>query len=146
MKIKEYIEKIVENGKDEDMEKLSDILVEIICNMKEYHYDKYKYYKTCIYELVYGKKISDEMREEIVERIGEHWTIDETETMRSKYGYSDILPNEFNVVMNMAYSDYANIFGDDLDLYIKFSKAFIKDDDAKEGKVYIYFNQIPKRD
>lgn len=146
MEIKKYIDKIVENGKDEDMEKLYEMLVEITCKMKELHYDKYKYYKMCLYELAYGKTISDEMREEIVERIGEHWTLAETETVRSKYGYSDILPNEFNVVMNMAYSDYSDVFGDNLDLYAKFSKAFIKDDDAKEGKVYIYFNQIPKRD
>lgn len=146
MKIKSYIDKIVENGKDEDMEKLSEMLVEIIYKLKESHYDMYKHYKMCLYELAYGKTISDEMREEIVERIGEHWTLAETETVRSKYGYSDILPNEFNLVMNMAYSDYSDVFGDNLDLYAKFSKAFIKDDDAKEGKVYIYFNQIPKRD
>lgn len=146
MKIKGYIDKIVETGKEEDMEKLSDMLVEIIYKMKEPHYDKYKHYKMCLYELAYGKTVSDEMREEIVERIGEHWTLAETETVRSKYGYSDILPNEFNVVMNMAYSDYANVFGDSLDLYVKFSRAFIKDDDAKEGKVYLYFSNIAKRD
>ena len=146
MKIKGYIDKIVETGKEEDMEKLSDMLVEIIYKMKEPHYDKYKHYKMCLYELAYGKTVSDEMREEIVDRIGEHWTLAETETVRSKYGYSDILPNEFNVVMNMAYSDYANVFGDSLDLYAKFSRAFIKDEDAKEGKVYLYFSNIAKRD
>lgn len=146
MKIKSYIDKIVENNKEEDMEKLSEMLTEIIYKLKEPHYDKYKHYKMYLYELAYGKTISDEMREEIVERIGEHWTLAETETVRSKYGYSDILPNEFNVVMNMAYSDYSSVFGDNLDLYVKFSKAFIKDEDAKEGKVFIYFNEIPKRD
>ena len=146
MRIKSYIDKIVENGKDEDMEKLSEMLVEIIYKMKEPHYDKYKHYEMCLYQLAYGKTISDEMREEIVERIGEHWTLAETETVRSKYGYSDIMPNEFSVVMNMAYSDYSDVFGDNLDLYAKFSKAFIKDDDAKDGKVYLYFTEIPKRD
>lgn len=146
MKIKKYIEKIVENNKQEDMEKLSDILSEIIYKLKEPHYDKYKHYKMCLYEMAYGKIISDEMREEIVEKIGEHWTLEETENVRNKYGYTDILPNEFNVVMNMAYSDYSEVFGDELDLYAKFSKAFIMDDDAKEGKVFIYFNEIPKRD
>lgn len=146
MKIKGYIEKIVNDGKEEDMEALSDMLVEIIYGMKEPHYDKYKHYKMSLYELAYGKTISDEMREEIVDRIGEHWTLAETETVRSKYGYSDILPNEFNIVMNMAYSDYKEVFGDNLELYVKFSKAFIKDEDAKEGKVFIYFNEISKRD
>lgn len=146
MKIRGYIDKIVETGKEEDMNKLSDMLVEIIYKMKEPHHEKYKHYEMCLYELAYGKTISDEMREEIVERIGEHWSLAETETVRSKYGYSDIMPNEFNVVMNMAYSDYSDVFGDNLDLYVKFSKAFIKDDDAKDGKVYLYFTEISKRD
>ena len=146
MKIKKYIDKIVENDKKDDMEKLSDILVEIIYSMKELHHDKYKHYKMCLYEMAYGKTVSNEMREEIVEHIGEHWTLEETESVRSKYGYSDILPNEFNVVMNMAYSDYSNLFGDDIDMYANFSKLFIKDEDAKEGKVFTYFNEILKRD
>lgn len=144
--IKKYIEKIVENGKQEDMEKLSDILAEIIYKMKEPHYEKYEYYKMCLYKMAYGEIISDEMREEIVERIGEHWTLEETEQVKKDYGYNDIPANEFNVVMNMAYSDYKDVFEDNLDLYAKFSKAFIQDDDAKKGKVFIYFNEIPKRD
>lgn len=146
MKIKKYIEKIVENNKQEDMEKLSDMLSEIIYKMKEHNYEKYKHYKMCLYQMAYGKIISDEMREEIVERIGEHWTLEETESVRNEYGYNDINPNEFNVVMNMAYSDYADVFGDNLEMYAKFSKAFIKDDDAKDGKVFIYFNEISKKD
>lgn len=144
--IKKYIEKIVENGKQEDMEKLSDMLVEIIYKMKELHYDLYKHYKMCLYEMAFGKVISDEMREEIVEKIGEHWTLEQTEQVKNDYGYNDIPTNEFNLVMNMAYSDYKDIFEDNLDLYAKFSKAFIQDDDAKEGKVFIYFNEILKRD
>ena len=144
--IKKYIEKIVENGKQEDMEKLSDMLVEIIYKIKEPHYDLYKHYKMCLYEMAFGKVISDEMREEIVEKIGEHWTLEQTEQVKNDYGYNDIPTNEFNLVMNMAYSDYKDIFEDNLDLYAKFSKAFIQDDDAKEGKVFIYFNEILKRD
>lgn len=144
MKIKSYINKIVENGKQEDMEKLSDMLSEIIYSMKEPHYDKYKHYKMCLYEMAYGKTISDEMREEIVERIGEHWTLEQTEEVRKKYGYTNILPNEYNIVMNMAYSDYKEVFGDNVEMYAKFSKAFIMDDDAKEGKVFLYFQNIPK--
>lgn len=146
MKIKSYIDKIVENGKQEDMDKLSEILVEIIYKMKEPHYDLYKHYKMCLYEMAYGKVISNEMREEIVEKIGEHWTLEQTEQVKKDYGYEDIPANEFNVVMNMAYSDYSNIFGDNLDMYANFSKLFIKDEDAKDGKVFIYFENIPKRD
>lgn len=84
------------------------------------------------------------MREDIVNRIGEKWSLDETEELRNKYDLDDIKPNEFNVVMNMAYSDYKELFGDNIEKYVEFSKYFIDDDDAKEGKVYLYFTTIPK--
>lgn len=146
MEIKSYISKIVENNKQEDMQKLSDMLSEVICKIKEYHHDMYEHYKMCLYEIAYGKTINDEMRKEIVDRIGEEWSLEETEELRKKYGYTEILPNDFNVVMNMAYSDYKDIFGDDVEIYVKFSKCFIEDEDAKEGKVYLYFKNIPKED
>lgn len=47
--------------------------------------------------------------------------------------------------MNMAYNDYKDIFGDKVDLYAKFSKDFILDDDAVDGKVYYYFTMVPKK-
>lgn len=34
------------------------------------------------------------------------------------------------------------VFGDNLDMYARFSRNFIKDEDAKEGKVYLYFRNI----
>ena len=145
-KIKRYVDIIINNGKPEDMEKLQDIFEETLYKLKEYNYDSYECYKEKLYCLAYGPVISDEMREDIVERIGEHWTLSETESVRIQYGYSDIKPNEFNVVMNMAYSDYKEVFNDNLDMYVKFSRSFINDSDAREGKVYYYFETIPKRD
>ena len=46
--------------------------------------------------------------------------------------------------MNSAYNDYNDIFKDNVEWYAKFSKDFIDDEDAKEGKVYYYFSMIPK--
>ena len=147
VKFKTYdIEKIVEMGNQEDMEHLSYMLEETICDLKELYPNKYKEYKNKLYGMAYGYAICDELREEIVNKIGEHWTLDETEKVRHQYRYENISPNEFNVVMNMAYSDYSDIFDDDLDLYAKFSRAFIEDKDAKKGKVYLYFSTIPKGD
>ena len=46
--------------------------------------------------------------------------------------------------MNSAYNDYRDLFDDNLDMYVHFTKKFINDEDAKEGKVFTYFMKIPK--
>ena len=47
--------------------------------------------------------------------------------------------------MNMAYNNYHDMFEEDLDKYVEYSKLFIHDEDAAEGKVYTYFMKIPKK-
>ena len=48
--------------------------------------------------------------------------------------------------MNSAYNDFYDLFGEELENYVRYSKMFIKDDDAKEDKVFLYFVNIPKED
>ena len=55
---------------------------------------------------------------------------------QKQYGYEEIDDVEFYAVMNMAWNDYKDLFKDDLEMYAKFSKAFISDIDAKKDKVY----------
>jgi len=47
--------------------------------------------------------------------------------------------------MNSAYNDYEDLFKDNIEYYAKFSRDFIKDEDAVDEKVYIYFTKIPKK-
>ncbi len=47
--------------------------------------------------------------------------------------------------MNSAYNDYEDLFKDSVEYYAKFSRDFIKDEDAVDEKVYIYFTKIPKK-
>ena len=61
--IRKYIEKIGENRNVEDMEKLGDMLSEIIYKTKESHPDIYKKYKVELYEMAYGKKLNEEIIE-----------------------------------------------------------------------------------
>jgi hypothetical protein len=46
--------------------------------------------------------------------------------------------------MNSAYNDYNDIFKDNIEMYARYSKDFIQDEDAVEDKVYYYFSMIPK--
>lgn len=42
--------------------------------------------------------------------------------------------NGFNYIINMAYSDYAKVFGTNANLYINWTLAYMQDRDAKSGK------------
>ena len=46
------------------------------------------------------------------------------------------------MVINSAYNDYKDIFGEDIEGYARFTIDFIQDEDAKEGKIFKYFTQI----
>ena len=145
--IRKYIEKIGENKKVEDMEKLGDMLAEVICSMKESHPELYEKYKMELYKMAYGEVLTEDMAEHIVHNMspdGEHWDLKTTTEVKNKYGLNAISSVDFYTVMNMAWNDYREIFADDIDMYVKYSRAFIEDKDAKKGKVFIYFTQIPE--
>ena len=64
--IKEYIEKIGTIKDTSKMERLGEMLEDLICDLKEAHYDEYEEYENELYELAYGKKISRDMAVEWV--------------------------------------------------------------------------------
>lgn len=155
MHIKEYIEKIVNEGKKEDMECLSDMLNESIYKIKECDYDWFYDKKMKLYIMAYGKKLTKEMAEEIVMNMQPyhmHWTLEETESVRKMYDLNDIRDIDFWVVMNAKYNDNRDtvekFIPDDsekqLEMYVCLARDFIKDKDAKEGKVFTYFTKIPE--
>lgn len=147
MKIREYIEKIGENKKPEDMQKLGDMLAEIICEMKDIHEDLYKKYKKELYEMAYGKVLTKEKAEEIIINMKPyhlHWSLEQTKSVQQQLNMNNIRDIDFWIVMNMAYNDYHDLFEEDVEKYAEYSKMFIQDEDAKESKVYCYFMTIPK--
>ena len=142
MDIEEYIERIVDNGKIEDMEELSDMLEDTMEIIKDYDEKCYKEFEMKLYKMAYGNHLNKSMAQDIVNKMrpyGMRWSIEETESMQRQRGIEDIPKADFFVVINSAYNDYKDIFGEDLEGYIRFTIDFIKDEDAKEGKVFKYF-------
>lgn len=145
MDLEEIIQRIIDNGNVEDMHKLSEILEETLELIQEYDEDCYKKYEMLLYKTAYGNVLNRTMAEEIVSKMkpsGMRWSMQETEEIQNRYGLNNIRSTDFFVVMNSAYNDYKDIFGEDIDSYIKFALDFINDEDAKNGKVFIYFTQI----
>ena len=147
MEIEDYVERIIEKGNIEDMHELSEILEDVMEVIEEKDINCYKKYSMKLYKMAYGNNITKELAEEIVSKMrpyGQKWSINETMDVQEKYGLNDIKTADFYVVMNSAYNDYHDLFDENLEMYIKFSRDFIKDEDAKEGKVLLYFTTITK--
>lgn len=141
---KVYLEKM-------DLEKNRDDIIEIIdmlmCEIENKHKELYKHIECEMYELVYGKKLSEEMAHSWVkemEPIGMHWTIEETTNAMYNMGYSCDTTNYF-VVANMMYNDYYELVKEDEALALKMANAWLKDEDAKDDKLYNYWKHIAKR-
>lgn len=147
MDIEEIIQKIVDNGRIEDMEKLSDMLEDTMEIIEKYDKECYDKYLMELYKMAYGTIFTKEMAEEIVSKMkpyGKRWSIQETEKIQNQYGIDDIRSADFFVVLNSAYNDYRDLFEDDMQKYIKFTMDFIEDEDAKPGKVFLYYTTIPE--
>ena len=138
--MKEYIEKIVANGKQEDMECLSDILTNLLYELKESNYDEFKKYKNKIKGMAYNYQIDEELAEEIVEDmkpLGEYWNM---ETVKNVIGNDTHRLENMYVVMNSLANDYQNVVNlDEADTYVKMAHAWLDDVDGKENKVWWYF-------
>jgi len=142
MEVEEYIERIVDNGKIEDMRTLSNILEEVMLLLEKYDKEQYEEYEMKLYKMAYGNTLSKEMAEKIVNEMrpyGQKWSLNETMDFQERYGLENLKSTDFYTVMNSAYNDYKDLFGDDIEMYLKFTRDFIEDEDAKEDKVVNYF-------
>lgn len=148
MKIRDYINKIVINGKQDDMEELSNMLDDLICDLKEEKPKLYKKYKDELYEIANGKILNEEMAYKWVNNmkpVGEHWPIEETTNAMKQMGYN--LNNiDFYVVANMMYNDYYDLVKEDEELALKLSYMWLNDEDSVKDKLYEYYKYIPKED
>lgn len=103
MDIEEYIEIIVQNGKLEDMETLSELLEDTMEIIKDYDNECYKEMQMKLYKMAYGSRLNKSMAEEIVHKMrpfGERFNLEETKDFQRQRGINDIDEYEFYVVLN----------------------------------------------
>lgn len=147
MSIKEYLLKIIEKGKQEDMEELGEILDKAIYKVKDCDPEWYK--KKCmkLYSMAYGNVLTEEMAKSIIEKMEPyhmHWSLEKTRQVQTQNGLNNIRDIDFWVVMNSAYNDFHDLFDENIEMYVRYAKNFIIDKDGKEDKVFLYFTTIPK--
>lgn len=145
--IRQYINKIGESKDTAKMEKLGDMLEELIYDLKESHHDMYEEYKGELYELAYGKKLTKEIGTKWVNEmkpVGEHWTLEQTEEARQGLGY-ELDSIDFYIVSNMMFNDYNDLTKENEELALKLANDWLNDVDAKEDKLYCYWKHIIKK-
>ena len=146
MDIEEIIQRIVDNGDVEHMHNLSDILEDVMEELKKYDKDCYEKYEMKLYKMAYGATLTRPMAENIVTNMkpyGQKWSIPEVEEIQRQYGITNINTVDFYTVLNSAFNDYNDIFNDNIEMYVRFAVDFINDEDAKSDKIFLYFTTIP---
>ena len=138
MKVRQYIEKIGENKKVEDMKELGDMLADIIYSTKESHPEMYEKYKMKLYIMANGKVLTDDMKREWVAEMKPmaKWTEEEVKSVVEQYGIKVPYMSAF-VIINMLYSDMKNAFGDgndeeSLKRYLQGTNDWYFDEDAED--------------
>lgn len=145
MEIRKYIDKIGEKRNVEDMQKLGDMLSEIIYSTKESHPELYEKYKMELYVMANGQVLTDEMKREWVSEMKPlaKWTEDEIKTVAAKYGLKVPYMSAY-VIANMLYSDMKNVFGsgDDEESLVKYLQAtadwYDDEDSAVDGEEKLF--------
>jgi len=129
-------------GNEQLIKNFYDAVMSSIEDMK--NRDKFAYYSAyfTVHESVFGKHFSEELAKEAVGNMknadgtfGEHWTIQQTDSLLSSNGVS-YNKYDFYYVVNMLYSDFCNVVGSDSTIYFKMARAYLDDPDASPDKAY----------
>lgn len=119
--------------------------------IKETNKDLYDELEMYLYKELYGCHFSDWLLEKALAKMinedgtrGGHWTVDQTTQVAKQSGITFDKFNEYdwNYVMNMMYSDNYNVGANEVSFYVKMSKNFLMDKDAKQGKALNYYLYI----
>lgn len=99
---------------------------------------------------VYGEHFDEDLAKQAVSEMinaggttGEKWSKERTDEAARIVGITENLW-DFYYVINMYYSDYNTVIGEDITMAAKLSKAFIEDVDVPEGKAYRYYKYVVK--
>lgn len=80
---------------------------------------------------------------------GPHWSRHEAEVIRAQYGIT-CDETEFYVTLNMMYSDYCmaavQVGVSMVELYARMAEAFLKDPDARPGKLKRYYEYVAQHE
>ena len=141
---KTTIKQVIDNNDIVKLKSLAYELIDVLDCLEELDEDLYAKHELNVYEIVNGKKISEEIAIDWVESMkpyGMKWTMEETtRAMKDKNWNLD--PVDFFVVANMMFNDYNDIILDNTDLALEMAKHWLTDSDVKDNKLYNYYKYV----
>lgn len=143
-----YINEIIKSNDNQKMNKLKELYENTITHLKISDPELYKEIECDLYEIVEGKKLTKEKASEWVNSMKPFpkWTIEEIEKVQSAKRI-DIPLADLYALMNMMYTDYNDVIGEDVDKYLSLSLDWYNDKDTKltkSEKLYCYYKNIVK--
>lgn len=129
------------------------IFDEVLTMIERAHSDKYKDIMCKIHVAENGYHFNEEILHEALEHMvnddgskAPKWSIVDTTQVakNNNITFDNFNEYDWNYVMNMMYSDYVTIFGDNLTYYLKMTTKFLMDKDAPEGKALRYYMAMKK--
>lgn len=137
--------------KEANEEQLRSFLMKSFDEIKYKDHEMYEELEMDLYKEMYGCHFNKYMLEKALNCLenengskGPHWSLEVTTQTANNNNITFTAFNEYDwcYVMNMMYSDYCNVFGNDTNTYIRLSKAFLDDKDAPIGKAFKYYKAM----
>lgn len=148
---KEYIDKIIMSGNDDQMRDLKEVLVDTITYVKNNDENIYNKIECDLYEIAEGKILTEEKAKEWVSKMipRAKWTLNDVKQLALKYQLNMPIVPAY-VIMNMMYSDFSDVLGENdtneiIERYIKAAEDWYYDEDARhteDEKLYCYWKNI----
>ena len=130
-------------GNETTMKKFFMAVIDAIEEMKD-RGDEYAYYKSffTVHESIFGKHFNDTLAKKAVDEMtnidgttGEHWSMQQTNSLLASQNLN-YNKADFYYVVNMLYSDFSEVLGNDASMYLKMARAYLDDPDASKDKAY----------
>ena len=148
---KKYIDKIIQSSDNRKMQDLEQVLLNTISYIEEVDPTTYDKIECDLYEIAEGKKLDKEKAIDWVDKMkpSANWTYEEIESIKSKFS-TDIPITALYVIMNMLFSDFGDILGEEMtdeviNRYIRAAEDWYYDEDLKvdgDEKLYLYWKYI----
>lgn len=127
--------------------KLSQILCKLLDKLEEDSPETKEWFIMSLYEMANGKHFNEFTSNKVVDAMvnvdgtsGKHFSMEDTthlyqkfveEKHRTMYNMCD-----WYVIMNMMWSDYCEVLGEPIEMYVMMSKAYFEGPDEEEGKAW----------
>lgn len=117
-----------------------------LVSMRPFNENEYKEGIMLLRKVLKNEHFDEELLMESAEHMinedgssGHHWSVDQVKSVTAGMDFGEYNCYDVTYVMNMLYSDYYPVLGNNTDYYVRMTKLFLNDKDAPPGKAVKYY-------